>query len=93
MTTFPWLTTLMLVPLVGSIVVALLPSGRGTLPRRLERGDPLLEDTVMYGASLTKAAFGYLVMQLVEEGRLGRDVPIARYLPQPLPSCASPENA
>ena len=38
---------------------------------------PLREDTVMYGASLTKAAFGYLVMQLVEEGRLGLDVPIA----------------
>ena len=50
---------------------------------------PLLEDTVMYGASLTKAAFGYLVMQLVEEGRLGLDVPIANYLPQPLPSYAS----
>jgi CubicO group peptidase (beta-lactamase class C family) len=50
---------------------------------------PLREDTVMYGASLTKAAFGYLVMQLVEEGRLGLDVPIANYLPQPLPSYAS----
>ncbi len=50
---------------------------------------PLREDTVMYGASLTKAAFGYLVMQLVEEGRLGLDVPISQYLPQPLPSYAS----
>ena len=50
---------------------------------------PLREDTVMYGASLTKAAFGYLVMQLVDEGRLGLDVPIAQYLPQPLPSYAS----
>ena len=54
-------------------------------------GDPLQEDTVMYGASLTKAAFGYLVMQLVEEGKLGLDVPIANYLPQPLPSYASPD--
>jgi CubicO group peptidase (beta-lactamase class C family) len=52
-------------------------------------GAPLREDTVMYGASLTKAAFGYLVMQLVEEGRLGLDVPIASYLPQPLPSYSS----
>ena len=32
-------------------------------------GDPLQIDTVMYGASLTKAAFAYTVMQLVEEGR------------------------
>jgi CubicO group peptidase (beta-lactamase class C family) len=52
-------------------------------------GAPLLEDTVMYGASLTKAAFGYLVMQLVEEGRLGLDVPLADYLAQPLPSYGS----
>jgi CubicO group peptidase (beta-lactamase class C family) len=52
-------------------------------------GAPLREDTVMYGASLTKAAFGYLVMQPVEEGRLGLDVPVADYLPQPLRSYAS----
>lgn len=54
-------------------------------------GDPLQVDTVMYGASLTKAAFGYLVMQLVEEGKLGLDVPIASCWKQPLPSCASPD--
>jgi CubicO group peptidase (beta-lactamase class C family) len=52
-------------------------------------GAPLQEDTVMYGASLTKTAFGYLVMQLVEEGKLGLDVPLANYLPQPLPSYSS----
>jgi CubicO group peptidase (beta-lactamase class C family) len=38
-----------------------------------------------YGASLTKAAFAYMVMQLVDEGRLELDAPIARYLPKPLP--------
>lgn len=54
-------------------------------------GEPLQQDTVMYGASLTKAAFAYLVMQLVEEGRLGLDVPLATYLPQPLPSYTSPD--
>ena len=48
-------------------------------------GEPLGIDTVMYGASLTKAAFGYTVMQLVEEGRLDLDSSIARYLPRPLP--------
>jgi CubicO group peptidase (beta-lactamase class C family) len=52
-------------------------------------GDALQDDTVMYGASLTKAAFGYLVMQLVEEGKLGLDTPIAQYLSAPLPSYAS----
>lgn len=54
-------------------------------------GEPLQEDTVMYGASLTKAAFGYLVMLLVEEGKLGLDVPLGGYLPQPLPSYTSPD--
>ncbi|RYE89869.1 MAG: class A beta-lactamase-related serine hydrolase, partial [Oxalobacteraceae bacterium] len=49
-------------------------------------GDPLQADTIMYGASLTKAAFAYMVMQLVEEGRLDLDASIATYLPQPLPS-------
>ena len=48
-------------------------------------GDPLQTDTVMYGASLTKAAFAYTVMQLVEEGRLDLDASIARYLSKPLP--------
>jgi len=53
------------------------------------QGAPLREDTVMYGASLTKAAFGYFVLQLVDEGRLDLDTPLARYLPQPLPSYRS----
>lgn len=59
---------------------------------RNANGDPLLEDTVMYGASLTKAAFGYVVMQLVQEGKLSLDVPLASYLPQPLPSYSSPDT-
>ncbi len=53
--------------------------------RRNAKGDPLTPDTVMYGASLTKTAFGYLVMQLAEEGRVDLDAPIARYLDRPLP--------
>ena len=48
-------------------------------------GDPLDTDTIMYGASLTKAAFAYTVMQLVEEGKLDLDTSIAEYLPRPLP--------
>ena len=41
--------------------------------------------TVMYGASLTKTAFAYMVMQLVDEGRIKLDASIADLLPRPLP--------
>lgn len=46
---------------------------------------PLEIDTIMYGASVTKAAFAYMVMQLVDEDRLDLDRSIADYLPRPLP--------
>ncbi|MEO1336562.1 MAG: serine hydrolase domain-containing protein [Myxococcota bacterium] len=50
------------------------------------RGRRLDPDTVMYGASLTKAAFAYAVMTLVDEGRVELDRPIAKLLPRPLPT-------
>lgn len=52
---------------------------------RNAKGEPLNTDTIMYGASLTKAAFAYTVMQLVDEGRIDLDRSIAAYLPKPLP--------
>lgn len=52
--------------------------------RDISTGAPLGRDTVMYGASLTKAAFAYMCLQLVDEGRLDLDRPIADYLPKPL---------
>jgi CubicO group peptidase (beta-lactamase class C family) len=48
-------------------------------------GEPLGTETVMYGASLTKAVFAYTVMQLIEEGKLELDRPLGEYLPRPLP--------
>jgi CubicO group peptidase (beta-lactamase class C family) len=54
--------------------------------RDVARNLPLQPDTVMYGASLTKAAFAYMVLQLVDEGRLDLDASIATILPRPLPS-------
>lgn len=47
---------------------------------------PLMADTVMYGASLTKAVFAHLVLKLVDRGVLNLDTPLERYLNQPLPS-------
>jgi CubicO group peptidase (beta-lactamase class C family) len=58
---------------------------------RNEKGEPLQTDTVMYGASLTKAVFAYTVMRQVAAGKINLDTSIATYLPQPLPSYYSPE--
>jgi CubicO group peptidase (beta-lactamase class C family) len=52
---------------------------------RNAKGDPLQTDTVMYGASITKAVFAYTVLQLVDQGKLKLDTPIADDLDKPLP--------
>ncbi len=63
---------------------------RGRVVRVRSYGDrnataaPLQKNTIMYGASLTKSAFAYMVMQLVDEGRLDLDRPLAQYLQRPL---------
>ena len=51
----------------------------------VEKQAPLETDTIMYAASITKAAFTYMVLQLVDEGRIGLDTPISEYLAKPLP--------
>lgn len=64
---------------------------RGRVVRVRSYGDrnaaaaPLQKNTIMYGASLTKSAFAYMVLQLVDEGRLDLDRPLAEYLARPLP--------
>ena len=52
--------------------------------RNKEKSLPMTPDTVLNAASLTKAAFAYMVMQLVDEHRLDLDVPVYKYLPKPL---------
>lgn len=59
--------------------------------RRNAAGDPLQTDTIMYGASLTKVVFAYVVMQLVEEGVIDLDTTIDHYLPRSLPDYTEPE--
>ena len=41
--------------------------------------------TIVYGASLSKAVFGYLVMKLVDEKTLDLDKPLYQYLKKPIP--------
>jgi CubicO group peptidase (beta-lactamase class C family) len=79
------------------LAVAVIDEGRVVYSKaygvRNAANQPLEKDTVMYGASLTKSVFAYMVMQLVDEGRIDLDRPIAEYLPQPLPSYSSPADA
>ena len=49
-------------------------------------GEPLDQDTIFTGASLSKTIFAYTVMQLVEEGLLDLNRPLQEYLARPLPS-------
>ena len=78
------------------IAVAVIDNGKVTFVRswgvRNAAGDPLETQTIMYGASLTKAVFAYTVMQLIEEKRLDLDASIATYLPKPLPDYPDEEK-
>jgi len=49
-------------------------------------GAPLTPDTVMAGASLTKTAFCYMLLQMADEGLIDLDAPLDRLLPQKLTS-------
>ncbi len=77
------------------LAIATIDHGRVTAVRaygaRNAQGAPLTIDTIMYGASLTKAVFAYTVMQLVEEKRLSLDRPIAELVPK-LTEFADPEE-
>jgi CubicO group peptidase (beta-lactamase class C family) len=83
-------TRLMRAAEVTGVGIAIL--NRGTIVYRktwgfrdLEKKLPLTENSVLSGASFTKVAFSYLVMQLVDEGRIELDKPVSQYLPKPLP--------
>ena len=71
------------------LAIAVIDDGKVVQVRsygaRNAAGDPLQTDTIMYAASLTKAAFAYTVMQLVEEKKLDLDKSIGDYLAKPLP--------
>lgn len=51
----------------------------------LDNKAPLTPGTIMSGASLTKATFAWMLMQLVDEGKVDLDKPIGQYLAKPLP--------
>ena len=53
--------------------------------RDQEKALPLTPESVMSGASFTKVAFAYLVMQLVQEHVLDLDRPVYQYMGKALP--------
>lgn len=78
---------------VPGLALALIADGRIAYLKAYgmadtQAGRPLQTDTVMYGASLTKAAFAWMVMTLVDDGVVDLDRPIGEYLPKPLPQYA-----
>jgi CubicO group peptidase (beta-lactamase class C family) len=72
------------------LAMAIVDHGQATYVHtwgaRNAAGDPLTPQTVMYGASVTKAVFAWTVMQMAQEGVVDLDKPIADYLSKPCPT-------
>ncbi|TFW30941.1 serine hydrolase domain-containing protein [Duganella callida] len=75
---------------VPGLALALIEDGQVSYRQaygyaNVDKRQPLRTDTIMYGASLTKAAFAYMVMQLVDEKLLSLDATLPALLRKPLP--------
>jgi len=57
--------------------------------RDKEKNLPLTVDSIMSGASFSKVAFAYMVLQLADKRTLDLDKPVYEYLPKPLPEYAN----
>jgi CubicO group peptidase (beta-lactamase class C family) len=73
---------------VPGLSIALIRSGKTTWVhgfgiKQAQTNHPVTEDTVFEAASLSKPVFTYGVLKLVEQGKLGLDVPLTKYLPKP----------
>lgn len=75
---------------IPGVAVAVVENGKVThvvtKGVRNASGDPLTPDTIMYAASITKAAFSYYVLMLADDGKVDLDSSVAEILPKPLPA-------
>jgi CubicO group peptidase (beta-lactamase class C family) len=83
-------TRLMNAAEVTGAEIALLNRGRivyskGYGLRDKEKGLAFTNDSIMSAASISKSAFAYLVMKLVDDRTIDLDKPVYLYLPRPLP--------
>ena len=51
--------------------------------RNVKSPQPVDSATIFEAASLSKPVFAYAVLKLVEQGKLGLDAPLTKYLPKP----------
>jgi CubicO group peptidase (beta-lactamase class C family) len=73
---------------VPGLAIALVRNGKtawahGFGIKESKTSQPVTEDTVFEAASLSKPVFTYGVLKLVDQGKLGLDVPLTTYLPKP----------
>jgi CubicO group peptidase (beta-lactamase class C family) len=73
---------------VPGLALALINGGRVVYlhtygVKNMSPNQPLTVNSVMVAASLTKVAFTYLVMQLVDDQVIDLDKPVYQYLPRP----------
>jgi CubicO group peptidase (beta-lactamase class C family) len=73
---------------VPGLAIAVIRRGKTTWVhgfglKEAQTNQTVTEDTVFEAASLSKPVFTYGVLKLVEQGKLGLDVPLTTYLPKP----------
>ncbi|HUE44091.1 MAG TPA: serine hydrolase domain-containing protein [Candidatus Sulfotelmatobacter sp.] len=73
---------------VPGLEIAVLREGKPTWVHgfgvtEVKNGQPVTVETVFEAASLSKPVFAYGVLKLVEQSKLGLDVPLTTYLPKP----------
>jgi CubicO group peptidase (beta-lactamase class C family) len=73
---------------VPGLAIAVIRDGKtmwlhGFGMKEVKTGQPVTGETVFEAASLSKPVFAYGVLKLLEQGKLGLDVPLTAYLPKP----------